>query len=174
MTFLRRVSFAYVVQLDLPGFPVKVGHTTQPNKRFDTFRKATPVPLNVIGVTIGGCDREKELLAAISGSRIHGEWGHPTEELQAEITASFEAGNWYVPAADQKAHMLAKGVPERVKRYARSYPIHFNSINYQWASEVLKLARHDDPLLGLDWSGYKPATTPPILRGLVREARASA
>jgi hypothetical protein len=125
-----------------------------------TFDAGTPCDIRVVGVTLHGKAREAEMLDATQGCIIKGEWRYPTQALQALISAWFTAGEWFVPAASHCEHFARTNVAGRVES---KYPVGPTSIGYHWAQDVLNCHAEDDPLLGIDWSGYERAQQRPSL-----------
>lgn len=160
----RRVAFGYIAQLDLPGDPIKIGMTSRPRCRFNQFNLATPVPARMIGLTLNGLEREREMLAVTERRKIKGEWRYVTEALGKLVAGYHAAGEWFVPAPDHKAHFLATEVEARVLRTGLwDRRVSHTSHEYHWARAVLKAAMESDPMLGLDWAGYVRAPEPPSL-----------
>ena len=158
---MRRVSFGYIAQLDLPGGPIKIGQSKAPRHRLQAFDVATPVACRMIGITINGSVREAEMLDATDGAVIKGEWRYPTDRLFRLIQSYHKAGEWFVMAADHKRHFARTNVIERVGKYSTSYKACPQAIGYFWSSEVLNAAQQDDPMLGVDWSGFERAKQAP-------------
>jgi hypothetical protein len=158
------VRFGYIVQLDLPGGPIKIGSTSQPRSRWATFDSATPVATRMVGLTLHGIVREREMLAATNSRIVKGEWRYPTLALQQLILEYYAMGEWFVPAADHLDHFTQTRVKERVieadPTMARR-TVCRQSAGWHWAQDILRLAKESDPLLGLDWNGFVPASQPP-------------
>lgn len=74
----------YFIQAGDNG-PIKIGVAKNVRRRLDNFRVASPVPLALIGVADGDGAYEHELHQRFSGSRIRGEWFHPSPELMAFV-----------------------------------------------------------------------------------------
>lgn len=158
---MKRVCFAYIAQLDLPGRPVKIGCTTYARRRLASFDHGTPVAVRLIGVTIDGTAREMEMLEATRSTAIKGEWRYPNDALRELVNRYHAAGEWYVPAANHAEHFKATNVRERVSKIRDGYHISPGAVGFHWAKYVLNAAAQSDPLLGLDWGGYVPADTAP-------------
>lgn len=157
---------AYIVQLDLPGHPIKIGCTKNPWSRFDAFSHGTPVACRYVGLTIDGIRREKAMLAATIKTKIKGEWRYPTPELIKLVRDYYANREWFTFApetydgADIRSRILAIA-PEN-ERYLRDgrrpSP---RSVGYAWVNAVLAQAETIDPLLGVHWAGFHHAAEPP-------------
>lgn len=172
---MKRPSLAYVVQLDLPGGPIKVGHSTSPRNRFKAFDIGTPCDARLIGVTFAGQRREAEMLAATEGRKIKGEWRYPTQELYRLLAAYHEAGEWFTAVADPAEHIKRTAVADRVKAILPncSYSFSVGSVGYWWAANILAQVTRSDPMLHLDWAGFVPADVPPSLQWPVAARQAA-
>lgn len=162
---MKRYSFAYIVQLDLPGGPVKIGQTARPRSRFKSFDCATPCDARIVGLTINGVEREREMLEATAHRAIKGEWRYATPELYRLLRQYHAAGEWFVPVDDHRAHFEQADVAARVKRIVPNcrFTISVGSLDYHWSKDVLKIAAPVDPTLPLDWAGFVQADNPPSL-----------
>ena len=156
---------AYIVQLDLPGAPIKIGSSKNVWSRLDAFSHGTPVDCRYIGLTLNGLAREKEMLAATAHRKIKGEWRYPTAELSRLVATYQMAGEWfgYAPAEydedDIRARILAL-VPEASK-YVDGRKIGPRSQGYYWSNAVLARAADSDPKLGAHWAGFRETATRP-------------
>lgn len=156
---------AYIVQLDLPGRPLKIGSTKNPRSRFQSFDCATPVACRFVGVTIDGIVREKEMLAATESAKIKGEWRYETPELLSLVRRWHKAGEWFVQgdcAIDGQG--LAKriiAVCPRAETYVSDGKVTACQLGYWWATDALKAAAETDPLLIVHWAGFHPAEADP-------------
>lgn len=157
---MSAVSFAYIVQLNMPGLPLKIGHSRRPMSRLQQFQAGTPVQARLLGITLNGKARERDMLNATSGAIIHGEWRRCTDDLMALATKYFADGEWFVRASDPKALFEQMRVEERASPYAQGYKVRPCACDYFWSGEVLEAA-HDDPLLGIHWNGFEQAIEPP-------------
>lgn len=163
-----RISFAYVVQCDIPGHPIKVGNSRAPQIRFKSFLGHTPADHRLLGITIDGAQREAALKAALAPTVIRGEWGLPNEDVAVLIQSWVDAGDWYVPVADHAAHLVTAKVRDRMAALGfGDYSCSTGSCSYHWASGVLHAARERDPTLGLDWNGFVPSSEMPDLRSVL-------
>lgn len=172
---MKGFRFGYVVQLDLPGGPVKIGQSGSPRTRLQSFSSATPCDARIVGITFNGSERERAMLAATEDRKIKGEWRYPTRDLLALIGEYHEAGEWFVPVEDHAAHFKAARVVERVLECKPNInlPICPNSLGYHWANSVLSLVHKVDPMLPVDWAGFIPSTERPSLHWPRFEAMAA-
>lgn len=173
---MTRITFAYIVQLDLPGSPIKIGHSCKPRTRWETFKSATPCDTRMIGITLNGVEREQEMLAATESAKIHGEWRRPTAELADLIGRYHRAGEWFHPVEKPNELFHAMDVRNRILRASPSHKDHtlsHRSHQYWWAANVLAAAQGVDPLLGVHWCGFDCAETVPNLEW-PRQLRAAA
>jgi hypothetical protein len=67
------------------GGPVKIGCTTDVDRRLRDLRQSSPVPLKLLASTHGGQSRETAYHFVFGAHRLHGEWFERTPELEAEI-----------------------------------------------------------------------------------------
>ncbi|OWQ97997.1 hypothetical protein [Sphingopyxis witflariensis] len=162
---MKGFRFGYVVQLDLPGGPIKIGQSGSPRTRLQTFSAATPCAARMVGITFRGDEREREMLAATDDRKIKGEWRYPTRELLALLGSYHDAGEWFIPVDDHHAHFKAARVVDRVAECAPdlNFTICPNALGYHWANSVLSRVHKIDPTLPLDWAGFVPATDRPTL-----------
>jgi hypothetical protein len=88
----RRVPQACV---GYPGFiyfiggrtgPIKIGFTTQVQKRLQRLSSNSPIALRVLASRPGSKADEGRLHVRFQGSRLHGEWFNRTPEILAEIS----------------------------------------------------------------------------------------
>lgn len=156
---MKRCALAYVVQLDLPGGPIKIGSSTMPRNRFKHFEASTPCDMRFVGVTYHGDQREAEMLAATSDRTIRGEWRYPTQALYRLLAKYHAAGEWFTPVDDHRAHFDKTDVKARVRALVpgNTLPISPGSLGYFWAKDMLKVLTPADPTLHLDWAGFAPA-----------------
>lgn len=161
---MRIPRLAYIVQLDLPGRPIKIGCTKNPWTRFDAFSHGTPVSLRYVGLTIDGFAREKEMLAATAATKIKGEWRYPTPELARAVLGYHLAREWFVydpssyDADEIRSRVLA--ITPDAHRYLGK-KIGPRSVGYAWANDVLRKATSADPLLSVHWAGFREAKERP-------------
>jgi len=172
---MKGYRFGYVVQLDLPGGPVKIGQSGSPRTRLQAFSAATPCDVRIVGLTVRGAERERAMLAATEDRKIKGEWRYPTRELLALLGGYHDAGEWFVPVEDHAEHFKSRRVAERVAEHAPGvrFTICPNALGYHWANSVLSQVSLGDPLLPFDWAGFVPATERPSLlwpQGLAKAA----
>lgn len=73
-----KVYFLHAPSVNL----IKIGHSADPELRFQQLRLMSPVPLEVIGMIPGGYELEQELHNKFAHLQSHGEWFHATEELK--------------------------------------------------------------------------------------------
>lgn len=65
--------------------PIKIGYSTNPEKRLQTLNTASPYPLKLLHTIQGGKNLEKELHARFADTQLDGEWFEDSEELLAYI-----------------------------------------------------------------------------------------
>lgn len=165
---MKAPSFAYIVQLDLPGHPIKIGYSSNLIGRFDAFSGATPVELRLIGATLGGKLREAEFLAATSGRVLKGEWRYATPALTTMLREIYLRGEWFVPHDDLAAIWERHSVPARLAEAKVDLgrqtmrPTRRLLESYRVRDAVCAL-RHRYPALGLHVSGFDVARHPPCL-----------
>lgn len=162
---MSRFAFAYVVQLDLPGGPVKIGRSARPRSRFKAFDIGTPVEARIVGITFDGYQREADMLAATAARTIKGEWRYPTQELYRLLAKYHDDGEWFVPADDHQAHFDATDVEARVHRIIpkTAHPVSPGALNYFWSKEVLAAVAQRDRMIAVDWAGFTRAVESPSL-----------
>lgn len=72
------------------GTVVKIGTTTQPERRLRSIQGMSPLPLEMIWSVPGGYELESRLHAAFADHRVHGEWfdfgdANPVDAISAEV-----------------------------------------------------------------------------------------
>ena len=156
---MSRFAFAYIIQLDLPGGPVKIGRSANPRSRFKTLDIANPCEARFIGITLDGFQREADMLAATETRKIKGEWRYPTRELFHLVAQYHAAGEWFVPASDHQAHFDASDVAARVHRIVpeTTHEVCPMSLNHHWTKDVLAKVAEHDRMIPVDWSGLVPS-----------------
>lgn len=155
----------YIVQLDLPGRPIKIGSTKNPRGRIQAFDCATPVACRFVGLTIDGIAREKEMLAATDSAKIKGEWRYETPELLALVSGWHNAGEWFVPDdkpidAERVGARIIRAYPA-AEKYLCGGKVTPCQLGYWWATTALKAAAKTDPLLIVHWAGFRQAESEP-------------
>lgn len=160
---------SYIAQLNLPGFPIKVGCTKNPWSRLDSFSHGTPVDCRFIGLTLDGIAREKEMLEATASAKIKGEWRYTTDALRKLVARYQAAGEWftYCPDSFDEADIRARAlalVPEYSSYLERK--LSPRSVGYYWVNTVLSRAVERDPLLHVHWAGFRPSDEPPSFEWL--------
>ncbi|MGR4893372.1 hypothetical protein ACIPPQ_20295 [Sphingopyxis sp. LARHCG72] len=172
---MTRFAFAYIVQLDLPGGPVKIGRTARPRSRFKAFDLATPVDARIVGITFDGYQREADMLAATAARAIKGEWRYPTPELYRLLAQYHDDGEWFVPADDHQAHFDATDVEARVHRIIpkTAHPVCPRALNYIWSKEVLTAVAAHDRMIAVDWAGFTRVEDAPSLSWPTVERKAA-
>jgi hypothetical protein len=68
-----------------PEGPVKIGFTTNVNKRLPTIQVSSPVRLKVLAILPGSRVNEGGLHVRFARQRLHGEWFSMTDEMLALI-----------------------------------------------------------------------------------------
>jgi hypothetical protein len=153
------MSLAYIVQLNLPGGPIKIGHSSRVRQRFYQFNAGTPADCRIVGVTYPGAEREAEMLKATSSAIIKGEWRFVTPQLRALIYGWCEAGEWHEPTADPRKHYEETRVAERAIPFCRERKID-SRFGYWNAHQIAERAK--DFRLLADWHGFKVSHRPPL------------
>lgn len=75
--------FVYFMQ-PTRGGPVKIGCAKRPDRRLASFQPASPYPLCIRAVGVGGRMAESTLHRRFAAARVEGrEWFEPTAELEA-------------------------------------------------------------------------------------------
>lgn len=81
----HRTGFVYFVQAPINGF-IKIGHTAHhPDRRLESLRSGSPVPLVPLGVMPGSQKTESRLHIRFHHLRSHSEWFSPDPDLLAYI-----------------------------------------------------------------------------------------
>jgi uncharacterized protein YozE (UPF0346 family) len=83
------MTFTYLIS---NGSAVKIGHTTDVQRRLRQLQSASPVPLRVIGI-LDGVEPERRLHQEYASYRMNGEW------FAIPVAASFYL--WLVMQADR-------------------------------------------------------------------------
>ncbi len=60
---------------------IKIGYSTNPEKRLQTLRTASPLPLRILKIIVGGKTKEKDLHRQFAHLQMDGEWFQSTPEL---------------------------------------------------------------------------------------------
>ena len=60
---------------------IKIGYTTNINKRFNGLKTMSPVDIELIKVINGDIKKEKDIHEKFKNIRHHGEWFSPSQEL---------------------------------------------------------------------------------------------
>lgn len=76
-----RDKFVYFVEEPAIGY-IKVGSAANPIVRFSALQVGCPVPLRMIGITLGSSRHEKDIKLYLRDKCIRGEWYEPTDELR--------------------------------------------------------------------------------------------
>jgi hypothetical protein len=152
-------ALAYIVQLNLPGGPIKIGQSCRVAQRVYAYSGGTPVDVRLIGVTFPGFKREREMLDATKGGIIKGEWRLVTPELRGLVAGWFNAGEWFVESGNYKRHFEEAQVAERVRRHwtGEKEP----SLGFWNAHQVTAKIGDADPSLLADWHGFARASSSP-------------
>lgn len=72
--------------------PVKIGFSTNPDKRMEGFQLCSPYTLSVLATVPGGIIAEREYHKRFAGFRLHGEWFERCPEIEAEIARLSKTG----------------------------------------------------------------------------------
>lgn len=152
-------ELAYIVQLDLPRSPIKIGHTGSPRRRFHHFSAGTPVDCRIVGVTGNGIEREAEMLAATKDAKIKGEWRYATPALRALVGKYHAQGSWYHKAENHREHFEDAKVARRIEPFYNGRVFNLGPSNYVYPSvrEVIAAAAIEDPSVLFDYHGFVPA-----------------
>jgi len=86
-----RQAVVYFVR-QVPDGPVKIGTATYIKQRLMQLRGASPTPLELMGVIVGGWQTEQLLHEKFAALRMHGEWFRPDPSLLSYIRASIDRG----------------------------------------------------------------------------------
>ncbi len=152
-------ELAYIVQLAMPGGPIKIGQSCRVRQRIQHFSAGTPVEARLLCVMPFGIQREHEMLEATKTSIIKGEWRYATADLFHLLRTYLDAGDIFVLSANPKKHFTETGVAERANvADPRWAPYGYGYWN---AHNVAHKVRESDPLLLLDWHGFERATAMP-------------
>lgn len=76
-----RVYFIQAIE----GGPIKIGMSQNPERRLADLQVGSPVRLRIIGVAVGGQQREAALHRRLAKHRVHGEWFADAPEVMAAI-----------------------------------------------------------------------------------------
>jgi len=74
------LGFVYFLQSGQDG-PIKIGYTTDIQKRIKALQTAHPFPLKLLLVINGNVDDESKLHKKFNSLRLCGEWFSPDEKL---------------------------------------------------------------------------------------------
>jgi hypothetical protein len=91
-TYRRAGSFIYAIQLlDGHRFPIKIGITSDIDKRIKMFLTHQPYGVKVLGTWAGSARDERDLHAMFAGSHLAREWFAPSADLLAYIESKARA-----------------------------------------------------------------------------------
>lgn len=76
--------YTYFIQAEEGGL-IKIGTAISPLFRLRTMQTGCPLKLRLIGLTDGDRLFERGLHKKFEGTRVHGEWFEPSEELLALV-----------------------------------------------------------------------------------------
>ena len=81
-----RTGFVYFIQAK--SGPIKIGHTDDPQRRFQQFTIGHYEELTFLGVIPGTLEDEKRIQRSVVNSHIRGEWFNPTDEVFVLVATS--------------------------------------------------------------------------------------
>lgn len=84
---------------------VKIGYATNAARRLSGHAAACPVPLKVLGTTLGGRSKEAEFHELLSDYRHHGEWFRKSPFLET-IVAALDRPPALVAAVERRQEYL--------------------------------------------------------------------
>lgn len=111
------VPFVYFIRPRGMEGPVKIGYSTTPLQRLETFAAWSPYPLEIAATYPGSFDLEQKLHAYFAISHSHREWFHGNRVL-TKLIDDLSRGIPLHDAIDLSGH--AGSVPTRIARKRRS------------------------------------------------------
>ncbi len=82
----------YFIQ-DQATLAIKIGCSSDPQKRLEGLQTSSPSPLKLLATTVGDFKEEKELHERFEDHRLTGEWFKPHDNLLEEIQAINDVAN---------------------------------------------------------------------------------
>lgn len=108
------MSFIYFVQAEFMG-RVKIGRTKDVKGRLVSLRVASPCPLRLLAIILGGPKEERELHRRFSHLRVHSEW----YEVRADLSEYLATLPPYEGASSEPAPVDET----KLKKYIRDHGI---------------------------------------------------
>ncbi len=164
-------ALAYIVQLALPGGPIKIGQSCRVRQRIQHFSAGTPVDVRLLCVMPSGVSREKEMLEATKDSVVKGEWRYANPKLFRLLRTYLDAGDMFVLSANPRKHFESTGVAARANAADPRWAPY--GYGYWNAHAVADKVRDSDPMLLLDWHGFERATALPDFNWHIADRRAA-
>lgn len=93
------------------GDRVKVGYTTDVNRRFMQLAHGSPVPVRMLGWIFGTRTDERLVLEALAHRRSHGEWHYADREVLAFVRGALDARPPYADAFLEWVPAVVEWVP---------------------------------------------------------------
>lgn len=87
---VQRDGFVYVIGATTG--PVKIGFSTEPDRRLVKLQAGSPKLLRILAVAPGTKEDERALHGKFCKERLHGEWFTRAPEIEAEIARLKEMG----------------------------------------------------------------------------------
>jgi hypothetical protein len=89
--------------------PIKIGLSENPKRRLNEYRAWSPFVLEMVGTVPGNWDDEQFLHECLADDHSHGEWFHPSAQVQRVIERVISAGGvdvirgWLKPVANVRS-----------------------------------------------------------------------
>lgn len=101
---MSQVYFLHAPSVNL----IKIGRSSDPERRFAEVRLISPVSLDVVGVIDGGSDVEAALHQKFSHLRSHGEWFHATADLMRFAVVESLMSAWNKAGKEARDEFLSR------------------------------------------------------------------
>ncbi len=102
---------------------IKIGHSTNPDKRIKQLRLSTGERLEFVCVGVGGYEHEQILHERFDSDRVRGEWFRPSFDLEVEIDFRNDQMQRAQARWEERRRVVAKDA-ERTwqEQYADTHP----------------------------------------------------
>lgn len=122
MTYTKPELIYFIKPVGMEG-PVKIGCSSVPAERLETFAAWSPYPLEIAATAPGGYEIERNLHERFAFAHSHGEWFRAVPEL-VEAIAAIAAGSPVSEAVDFtvktgriRAKITRQAWPEHTRRF---------------------------------------------------------
>lgn len=103
------LEYGYVYFLDAPSVNrIKIGTGIAPEDRLQAVRLMSPVPIELIGLIIGGRSREAELHKKFAEYRAHGEWFEGADYVREQISLLLLEDAWNAAGPEAREEFLLR------------------------------------------------------------------